>query len=324
MGELPETSKLEPFRVTGERRTPVRCYVYAHLGPDGTPFYIGKGSGSRAWSTDRDAHWHHFIRTRCGGTYEVAIVADNLSEEDALELEESLIARHGATLTNWVNPGRQFDYAALERFHALRDATTSFTSETRPFETSDPELAVVRYRQAIDQMHAYSAIVYETGLVADLRKEVGETAQGDIAPLDRLTLVLRRLGRFAEIVESVDAYFARYPDSVTPNHAVFKRRAEAAAVLAGERKALGRTVRKTVARQSGTVPEEAIAPLLVKARRDRAPWDWLVAARLCRAHHDYDREVALLTEFLSGKRVPGRSWLEIEERLFKLRGLLAD
>lgn len=324
MGGLPETAPLERFSVTGERRKPVRCYVYAHLGPDRTPFYIGKGSGSRAWSTDRDAHWHHFIRTRCGGTYEVAIIADNLSDEDALELEESLIARHGATLTNWVNPGRQFDYAALERFHALRDATTSFISETRPIESSDPELAVARYRQAIEQMHEYSAIVYETGLVADLRKEVGEPAQGDVAPLDRLTLVLRRLGRFAEIVESVDAYFARCPDSVTPNHAVFKRRAEAIAILTGERKAPRSTGRKPVVRQGGTVPEEELAPLLAKARRDRAPWDWLVAARLCRLHHDNEREVALLTEFLSGKRVPGRSWLNVEERLFKLQAMLAE
>lgn len=324
MVKLPETAQLERFGVTGERCTPVRCYVYAHLGPDRTPFYIGKGSGSRAWSTDRDAHWHHFIRTRCGGTYEVAIIAENLGEEEALDLEQSLIARHGATLTNWINPGRQFDYAALERFHALRDATTSFISATRPLESSDPELAVNRYRQAIEQVHEYSAISYETGLVADLREEVGEPAQGDVAPLDRLTLVLRRLGRFAEIVESVDAYFARYPDSVTPKHAVFKRRAEAVAVLAGERKAPRTTGRKSLVRQSGTVPEDELAPLLAKARHDRAPWDWLVAARLCRLHHDYEREVALLTEFLSGERVPGRSWLDVEERLFKLKAMLAD
>jgi len=41
----------------------------------------------------------------------------------------------------------------------------------------------------------------------------------------------------------------------------------------------------------------------------------MVAARLCRVHHDYAREVAVLEEYLSGKRVPGRFWLELEERL---------
>ncbi|WP_210359097.1 hypothetical protein [Sphingomonas beigongshangi] len=324
MSERLEQVEQQPFRVLGERRTPKRCYVYAHLGPDRAPFYIGKGSGSRAWSMDRDAQWHHFVRSRCGCAYEVVIIAEDLDEEDALELEGELIARHGKTLTNWVNPGRQFDYAALDRFHKLRDATTSFISETRPLEISDPERAVVRYRQAIAQMHEYSAITYETGLVADLRREIGVSAQGDIAALDRLTLVLRKLGRFNEIVESVDDYFTRYPDSVTPNHPVLRRRAEAGAILAGERKAPKMPVGNPRVRKVGTVPEDELAPLLAKARRDRAPWDWLVAARLCRTHHDYDREIALLEEFLSGARVPGRSWLELEERLFKLRAMLAS
>jgi len=292
-----------------ERRTLKRCYVYAHLGPGRTPFYIGKGTGARAWSTDRDAHWHHFVRTRCGGTYEVAILADDLDDGDALELEAELIAQHGTTLTNWVNPGRQFDYAALDRFHKLRDATTSFISATRPLETNDPEQAVVRYRQAIEQMHEYCAITYEIGLVADLRKELGKPAHGDIAALDRLTLVLRKLGRFNEIVERVDAYFAHYPFSVTPNHPANKRRIEAIDILTGERKPPTTAGAKPRVRKTGDVPDDELAPLLAKARRDRAPKDWLGVARLCRSHHDYGREIALLEEFLSGKRVPGRSWL---------------
>ncbi len=66
VAELFTSAKPVPLVVTGERRTPKRCYVYAHLGPGRTPFCIGKGTGPRAWSTDRDAQWHHFVRTRCG------------------------------------------------------------------------------------------------------------------------------------------------------------------------------------------------------------------------------------------------------------------
>jgi hypothetical protein len=309
--------------VTSERRTPKRCYVYAHLGPGRVPFYIGKGTGTRAWSTDRDAHWHRFVRTRCDSAYEIVILAEDLDEEDALDLEEALIAEHGKTLTNWINPSRQFDYAALDRFHKLRDANTSFISATRPLETSDPETAGARYRQAIEQMHEYCAITYETGLVAELQSEIGHPAHGDLAALDRLTLVLRKLGRYAEIAEAVDAYFERFPSWVSPNHTVVTRRAEAAAILSGERKVPRLSVPKPRTRKTGTVPEEELVPILVKARRHRAPWDWMVAAKLCRAHHDHDREIALLEEFLSGPRVPGRSWLDLEERLFKLRAMLS-
>ncbi|RSY81079.1 hypothetical protein DAH66_15415 [Sphingomonas koreensis] len=278
----------------------------------------------RAWSTDRDAQWWRFVRTRCDGIYEVAILAEDMDEEDALELEGELIALHGKHLTNWANAGRRFDYAALDRFHKLRDATTSFISATRPLEASDPETAVARYRQAIEQMHEYCGITWETGLVAELQNEMGGPNYGDITPVDRLTLVLRKLGRFGEIIEAVDDYFVRYPDTVTPNHAVFKRRAEAVAILAGERRAPGTSKPKPEVLKTGTVPEEALVTILLKARRDRYPFDWLVAARLCRTHHDYEREVALLEEYLSGERVPGRSWLELEERLFKLRAMLAE
>ncbi len=165
-------------------------------------------------------------------------------------------------------------------------------------------------------------MTWETGLVADLQDEIGRPKYGETAPLDRLTLVLRKLGRFGEIVPAIEDYFVGYPDTLTPNHPVFKRRAESVATLAGERRAPTPRVAKPQARKTGLVPEDALAPLLETARRDRYPHDWLAAARLCRTHHDH-REIALLEEFLSGPRVNGRAWLKLEEWLFKLRAMMA-
>lgn len=181
-------------------------------------------------SADRDAQWLRFVRTRCDGVNEIRILAEDLAEVEALDLESDLIARHRVHLPNWVNPGRRFDYAALERNHTLRDATTSFISATRPLEASDPETAILRYRQGIEQIHECCAMTWETGLVADLQNEMGRPSYREIASLDRLTLVLRKLGRLSEIIGAVEDNLARYSDTVTPNHAVFKRRAEAAAI----------------------------------------------------------------------------------------------
>ena len=43
---------LEPA-ADADQKHPRRYYVYAHLDSSGQIFYVGKGTGRRAWSTDR-------------------------------------------------------------------------------------------------------------------------------------------------------------------------------------------------------------------------------------------------------------------------------
>jgi hypothetical protein len=105
-------------------------YVYCHKGPKGEIFYVGKGVGNRAYSKDRMPHWHHYVKTRCGGQYTVEIVRRFQSDETALEFENDLMALYGDQLVNWMNPGRQTDFAVNARFHELRKANWSFISET--------------------------------------------------------------------------------------------------------------------------------------------------------------------------------------------------
>lgn len=69
-------------------------YVYTHhRATDGAIFYVGKGTKGRAFKTHgRNAHWKRVV-AKYG--YFVTIVADNLTETDALKKETELIAEFG-------------------------------------------------------------------------------------------------------------------------------------------------------------------------------------------------------------------------------------
>ena len=182
-------------------------YVYAHRDAFGKVFYVGKGKGLRAWSKNRHPVWHEYLR-RNGSQFTVEILASGLTDDEACEREDALIGQFGAQLVNWINPGRDFDYAALEKFHAMRDANRALCSETKVLESTDPASAAERYRSALATMHEYASIITEHGLVAEL---ADFQPQGDLHILDRLTLVLFRIDAHQELVEVVDDFFRRYP-----------------------------------------------------------------------------------------------------------------
>jgi len=79
-------------------------YVYSHIRKDNEKcFYIGKGTGNRAWSTySRNRHWS-FVANK---GYDVSILVNNVSEEKALEIEKSFIEQIGLeNLTNYKEGG---------------------------------------------------------------------------------------------------------------------------------------------------------------------------------------------------------------------------
>ncbi len=63
-------------------------YVYAYLRSDGTPYYIGKGKGNRAYGR------HRHISVPKDKTM-IVLLHENMSEENAFAKEIELIAFHG-------------------------------------------------------------------------------------------------------------------------------------------------------------------------------------------------------------------------------------
>jgi len=65
-------------------------YVYAYIDQyDKTPYYIGKGMGSRAYDK------HHDLLPIPKNTNNILILADNLTENESFQLERELIKQFG-------------------------------------------------------------------------------------------------------------------------------------------------------------------------------------------------------------------------------------
>ncbi len=79
-----------------------RCYVYALVDPrSGEPFYVGKGAGRRAWSHMPDDSLKGIILSELGPAGpDVLILAEGLTDAQALVIEADLIQLLRGTLTN--------------------------------------------------------------------------------------------------------------------------------------------------------------------------------------------------------------------------------
>ena len=70
-------------------KDPARFYVYAFLREDDTPYYIGKGTGNRAWVKRRT------VPHRPVDTSRISILFENLTETEAFSEERRIIQLHG-------------------------------------------------------------------------------------------------------------------------------------------------------------------------------------------------------------------------------------
>lgn len=91
-------------------------YTYIHLNKDNKPIYVGKGTGKRAYSK-RDYKEQ----------YTVKIIEDNVTEEQALELEELLIAQIGIDNLYNKRPKGGFSKALKANYTNLKKQVTSLS-----------------------------------------------------------------------------------------------------------------------------------------------------------------------------------------------------
>lgn len=74
--------------IYSKKNPPHGFYIYAYIRQDGTPYYIGKGKGNRAW------HQAHLIHLPVDHN-RIIILESNLTDIGALSLERRLIKWHG-------------------------------------------------------------------------------------------------------------------------------------------------------------------------------------------------------------------------------------
>lgn len=90
--------QVKPLRGYSEEKI---FYVYLHKRPtDGSVFYVGKGKQRRAWITkSRNPHWLNVVNKH--GGFDVEIIKEGLTEQEAFALEAETVAKYGIeNLTN--------------------------------------------------------------------------------------------------------------------------------------------------------------------------------------------------------------------------------
>lgn len=83
-----------------------KYYVYIHRKDNGQPFYVGKGSGNRAWDFSGRNHYWQRVSKKHG--VNVDIVFESLTEDEAFQCEKDVILEleyFGCTLCNMTSGG---------------------------------------------------------------------------------------------------------------------------------------------------------------------------------------------------------------------------
>ena len=212
-----------------QRCKPGKFYVYTHKDKDGTVFYVGKGTGDRAYSRDRSPEWIEYLDKRSGGKFTVEIVRDGISEEDALEIEDAVTKMHGVTIINRMNPHAPCD---TTKFRAYCEAQKCFSEtlkrainfqKAKEFDNAIPEFEAA-YAHHLDMVRNAD---YDLGARSSLMSAA--FAYHPTSSLaDGYSLVLAKAGRNLELIAFAKSYFRDYAPPYNKAEDTLRKRMEKA------------------------------------------------------------------------------------------------
>lgn len=159
-------------------------YTYIHRRvSDGAPFYVGKGSGRRAWgSGNRSRAWHEFV---ADGDFVVEIVSTFQTAAEAFECERLVIARlrsEGYALTNATDGGS--GSGGRDRGRPLSERTKkklrqAHLGKKQSAETVAKRVEKVRgMRRTPEQRAAMKAAAEKRALDPEYRKKISMALTG--------------------------------------------------------------------------------------------------------------------------------------------------
>lgn len=86
----------------------MKFYMYVHAKPDGTPFYVGKGSGNRAYDLNRVNEHHRAVVAKYGAENILVVVLPYPTEQAAFDAECDyirILRADGVKLSNRTDGG---------------------------------------------------------------------------------------------------------------------------------------------------------------------------------------------------------------------------
>lgn len=181
-------------------------YVYVHETKNGDVFYVGKGSGDRAWRKGRDLNWNTYVEEHLNNEYNVRIVLEDLSEQRALEEEEVLMAKYGDQLVNRINMSRTLNMPALNHRNEI-DAKRKKVELDAEL-SSDLNQKADLFIEAMKFQKLSASTIFENGLVGKL---LAARPIGDIQLLDKTVRSLIAADRKEQAQDIFDQYFIDFP-----------------------------------------------------------------------------------------------------------------